>query len=102
MECTCTATKVFSFITTFNYSSVEMLQTRLSITITFTLFHSINLEKLYAKLCVNKGKNVGYCELGCFPSMIKLWQPIHVNMFASGKVVLTGIRQYNFRQCYVI
>ena len=75
-----------------------------TMTVTFSLFQAVKLRELHERILKhNKGKNVGYCELECFPSlMIKLWDPIHINVFASGKVVLTGIKQYNFRQCYVI
>ena len=34
--------------------------------------------------------------------MIKRWSPIHVNVFTSGKVVVTGIKQHNLRICHVI
>jgi TATA-box binding protein (TBP) (component of TFIID and TFIIIB) len=68
----------------------------------------INLAKLFNHLrLVNKTKYIGHYESEMFPSIaLKLWSPIHCNVFASGKVVLTGVKCCDYYtasciQCYL-
>ena len=65
-----------------------------TVTVTFDLNRKLNLPNLVKNLNLTSGF---FCELEIFPAlMLKLWSPVHVNIFASGKVVLTGIKPNNF------
>ena len=70
-------------------------------TVTFKFNCKINLHVLH-KYLVNKRGYVGYCELESFPALaLVIWAPLHVNIFNSGKVVITGVR-HDLGQCHKI
>ena len=63
----------------------------------------INLQQFFSFLeHHNKGRAIGYCELESFPAMaIRIWSPLHVNIFHTGNVVITGVR-CNLQCCHII
>ena len=65
---------------------------------------NINLSRLFSHLqFTNVNKYIGYCELESFPAIaLKIWDPLHVNIFASGKIVITGVGCCNFCKCMYI
>ena len=66
-----------------------------TLTVSFSLGHTVNLVKLFNKLCEHyNGKFIGYCELDSFPAlMLRIWAPVHLNVFASGHCILTGLKE---------
>jgi TATA-box binding protein (TBP) (component of TFIID and TFIIIB) len=62
-----------------------------SMTITFNLGHTVNLIGMHeANL-----SSTGY-EAEIFPALhLRQYHPIHVNIFASGRVVLTGVKTHH-------
>ena len=70
-------------------------------TVAFKLHKMVNLQRLYEHLLAKKYKRcVGYYELESFPALaIKLWSPLHVNVFSSGNVVITGVTARHLHLC---
>ena len=65
---------------------------------------NINLSRLFSHLqSLYQNKYIGHCELESFPAIaLKIWDPLHVNIFASGKIVITGVGCCNFCKCMYI
>jgi TATA-box binding protein (TBP) (component of TFIID and TFIIIB) len=69
-------------------------------TVVLDLKRSINLAKLYEHERVGTNRFV-YYEPETFPGLtLNCFGSCHVNVFASGKVVITGIKRTNFMCCH--
>ena len=63
--------------------------------------HHINLERLYTVYCEQFSDNAATLELELFPALcIRRWKPISINIFASGAIVMFGIKDLSI--CTVI
>jgi TATA-box binding protein (TBP) (component of TFIID and TFIIIB) len=69
-------------------------------TVVLDLKRRINLAKLYEHERVGTNKFI-YYESELFPALtLNRFGSCHVNVFASGKVVITGIKRTNFMCCH--
>ena len=88
----------------FNLGCFPQLTCQTSTVVTRLNKKNINLSRLFSHLqFTNVNKYIGYCELESFPAIaLKIWDPLHVNIFASGKIVITGVGCCNFLKCMYI
>jgi TATA-box binding protein (TBP) (component of TFIID and TFIIIB) len=82
----------------------QQLKCQTSTVVTKLYKKNINLPKLFLHLqLLHDNKYIGYCELESFPAIaLKIWEPLHVNVFASGKIVITGVGCCNMFKCMYI
>ena len=88
----------------FNLGCSPQLTCQTSTVVTRLNKKNINLSRLFSHLqSLYVNKYIGYCELESFPAIaLKIWDPLHVNIFASGKIVITGVGCCNFCKCMYI
>ena len=80
---------VFDLVSPYDVVGVE-LQT---MTAAYTHPHRINLPLLASLIQSDSVKTLCNYDAEQFPAVqILLWKPIHVNVFASGKVILLGLK----------